>query len=121
MSKAKMAKLRRVKRSSKPQGLDSRFVYGCVRGADGVLVKTLCPKWPLVVASDCTGMATEIIALNRIGLPVEHTFACESDSIARRLLQHNYPSLKFYDDANNLAKLCHRAKVDLYVAALPRS
>lgn len=110
----------RVKRSSKPQRY-GRFVYGCVnvKEAEGALLKT--PNCPLVVASDCTGMATEIIALNRIGLLVEHTFACESDSIARRLLQHNYPSLKFYDDANNLAKLCHRAKVDLYVAALPRS
>jgi len=113
---------RRVKRRrTKPlRQLDLNvYVHGRLRGARGALFQTLVAKSPVRVASAFTGMATEIIALKRMGLPIQHVFMCDRNSVVRRLLQHNYPGVPILQSAGRELSELRGVTTDLFVAAFP--
>jgi len=73
---------------------------------------------PLGLATDCSGMETPALALQNLGVPVDHLFACDVNKHAKSTILANFPPKVFYDDLttrdNSVA-----AKADLYVAGFP--
>jgi hypothetical protein len=68
-----------------------------------LMKKTLAKKTPallmtgkvLHVASACTGLSTETVALTRVlGRKVTHEFMCDNNCHVQRLLQDNYPGAR---------------------------
>lgn len=72
----------------------------------------------LQIASDCTGLPTDRVALRRLALPFRYRFASESDAQVRKTLRQgsDAPELLYHD-----AKLKQpsRPRVDLYTSGFP--
>lgn len=70
------------------------------------------------VATDCSGMETPVMALNNLGVPVNHVFSCDVNPHAKRTIMANYPPKVFFDDLTKRDNTV-APKADLYVAGFP--
>lgn len=82
-------------------------------------MKKLVAARRLTVGSDCTGLATEVLALERIlDLPIHHVFMCDRDKHVQQFLGQNYPGVPLYPDVACPARK-EAPHVDIYVAGFP--
>jgi DNA (cytosine-5)-methyltransferase 1 len=63
-------------------------------------------------------METPAMALQRLGVSVDHAFACDVNNKARMTIMANFPPRVFYDDLTTRENAT-APKVDLYVAGFP--
>jgi len=72
----------------------------------------------VALATDCSGMETPVMALQNLGVPVNHVFSCDIDHNAKKTIMANFPPKAWYDD---LTARSNRSapKSDLYVAGFP--
>jgi len=73
---------------------------------------------PLSVATDCSGMETPIMALQNLGVEVNHVFSCDVNKHAKATIMANYPPKIFFDDLTQRDNAKAPA-ADLYVAGFP--
>lgn len=75
---------------------------------------------PFRVATDCSGMETPIMALNRLQVDFEHVFSCDTCPQVKKQILANFPRVKFFDDLmarDNSSRDVPAA--DLYIAGFP--
>jgi DNA-cytosine methyltransferase len=72
----------------------------------------------LRVGSDCSGMCTELHALDALGIPYEHVFCSETWEPAIRYTRANHRAKRMYRDVTERA-LEDAPVVDLYVCGFP--
>eukprot|EP00435_Cladocopium_sp_Y103_P045638 s592_g13.t1 len=75
---------------------------------------------PFRVATDCSGMETPIMALNRLQVDFEHVFSCDTCPQVKKQILANFPQVKFFDDLmarDNSSRDVPAA--DLYIAGFP--
>ena len=74
----------------------------------------------LVVATDCSGIETPIMALDNLGIKYDHIFSSDICKNSKRFIETNFPPKIFYDDIkkrnNNELR---NVEIDLYVAGFP--
>jgi len=75
-------------------------------------------KIQLSLATDCSGMETPAMALQNLGVSVEHKFASDINKQAKATILANFPPAVFYDDLTERDN-AKAAKADLYVAGFP--
>lgn len=75
---------------------------------------------PFRVATDCSGMETPIMALNRLQVDFEHVFSCDTCPQVKKQILANFSGVKFFDDLmsrDNSSRDVPAA--DLYIAGFP--
>mmetsp|Transcript_73347 Transcript_73347/g.207856 ORF Transcript_73347/g.207856 Transcript_73347/m.207856 type:complete len:383 (-) Transcript_73347:115-1263(-) len=73
---------------------------------------------PLALGTDCSGMETPAMALQNLGIEVDHVFSCDVNKHVKATIMANFPPKVWYDDLT--ARDNARAKkADLYVAGFP--
>ena len=70
----------------------------------------------LTVGSDCSGMCTELHALDALGIPYEHVFCSEMWEPAIRYIRANHRAKRMYRDMSDRED---PPTVDLYVCGFP--
>ena len=72
----------------------------------------------LRVGTDCSGLEAPIVALNLLGVKVEHKWSCDNDRDIKKQIQHTFSSEMYFDDmfGRDLSKL---PDIDLYVCGMP--
>ena len=70
---------------------------------------------PLNIGSHCTGWSTEGMALENLGVPHRHVFACDSEPSVERLLKNTYDIGIFFRDMLQPDSIYLAPCVDLYV------
>ena len=79
-------------------------------------------KRKIHVASDCSGIGTDILALESIPCldrQVVHEFASEKDPKVRRVLTYNFPSIRHVYDDCTTRKNAQASRTDLYFNTSP--
>ena len=72
----------------------------------------------LRVGSDCAGMATELFALQALGIEYEQVFCSEIDEHAVRFLRHNHKCKTYFHDMTD-RDMASVPPCDLYVCSFP--
>jgi len=72
----------------------------------------------LSIATDCSGMETPVMALQNLGVEVDHVFSCDVNQHAKATIMANFPPTIFFDDLTKRDNSKAPA-ADLYVAGFP--
>jgi len=72
----------------------------------------------LIVGTDCSGMETPVMALQNLGVPVDHAFSCDVNRNVKATIMANFPPRVWYDDVSTRNNAT-APKCDLYVAGFP--
>ena len=75
-------------------------------------------RTPVLVASVCTGWATEAQAMARLHVPYRQVFACDCDPAVKAFLESNLPMDRYYDNVHDQAFQQARY-ADIFVAGPP--
>eukprot|EP00973_Karenia_brevis_P082771 11472860-Karenia_brevis.AAC.1 len=70
---------------------------------------------PLTIGSHCTGWSSEGMALEQLGIPHSHAFACDAEPSVERLLKSTYDIGVFFRDMLQQTSIDLAPSVDLYV------
>ena len=70
------------------------------------------------LGTDCSGIEAPLVALQLLGVNVEHEFACDNDANVKQSIMGNFKPKLYFDDITKRdhSKLPH---VDIYVAGFP--
>ena len=76
------------------------------------------PRLPICVGTDCTGIASVLIAMSYLGVPYRHVFASEIEPSARQQVQECFGAEHF---THNIffRSLASAPLADLYVVGFP--
>ena len=72
----------------------------------------------LRIGTDCSGIEAPIQALLQLGIPFEHSFACDKDKYALESIKANYNPKKIYTDITKRKHAC-LPDIDMYVCGFP--
>jgi DNA (cytosine-5)-methyltransferase 1 len=72
----------------------------------------------LRIGTDCSGIEAPIQALLQLGIPFEHSFACDKDKYALQSINANYHPKKIYTDITKRKHAC-LPDIDMYVCGFP--
>jgi DNA (cytosine-5)-methyltransferase 1 len=81
-------------------------------------MSTAAQRNSLSVATDCSGMETPVMALQNLGVEVNHVFSCDVNPHAKATIMANYPPKIFFDDLTQRDN-AKAPTADLYVAGFP--
>lgn len=73
----------------------------------------------ITIGTVCSGVEAPIVALQAMGIPFRHMFACESDKWCRRVVESRFKPETFYDDLWEMAEEDELPHCDILVAGLP--
>jgi DNA (cytosine-5)-methyltransferase 1 len=73
---------------------------------------------PVSIATDCSGMETPVMALQNLGVEVNHVFSCDVNKHAKATIMANFPPKIFFDDLTKRDNT-KAPTADLYVAGFP--
>ena len=76
------------------------------------------PSTVLIVGTDCSGMDTPILALQKLEIDFVHSFSSENDTQARKFLKRNFSPIRLYNDVITRDTSC-MSPMDLYIAGFP--
>lgn len=74
---------------------------------------------PIKVGTDCSGMETPLMAMNRLSVAYKHQFSCDICPYVKRYLQFAFPEGTFFDDLMNRDNKNEVPDLDLYIAGFP--
>ena len=87
---------------------------------DVFTLKHVVPTKVLKVGSDCSGLASECIALSKLGIDnYKHVFACDINKFSKAFIEANYPPQHWFDDCLSVQHQRFAPYVDVYVAGFP--
>lgn len=73
----------------------------------------------ITVASDCSGIETPLMALDRLNIQYEHIFSSDIDKGCKEFIMNNYKPNVFFDNIKDRDNTKLPKDIDLYVAGFP--
>jgi len=73
----------------------------------------------IIVGTVCSGIEAPVVALQAMGIPFRHAFACESDKWCRKVIATKFSPRFLYDDLWEMAEDDNLPRCDILVAGLP--
>jgi DNA-cytosine methyltransferase len=73
----------------------------------------------ITVASDCSGIETPLMALDRLNVQYEHIFSSDIDKGCKEFIMNNYKPNVFFDNIKDRDNTKLLKDIDLYVAGFP--
>ena len=75
----------------------------------------------VALGCDCSGIETPVMALESLGVPVDHRFSCDNDPDVKKVVLANFKAKVFFDDVTKRDNSSNSVLkgLDLYVAGFP--
>ena len=75
---------------------------------------------PVKIGTDCSGMETPVMALQKLNVAYEHMFSCDIDRHVKTQIMQNFPPKIWFDDLMTRDNSASSTPVvDIYVAGFP--